>query len=200
MESHLWNKAAISQFLLAFLREHNAPVSEHDLIRHLDSHQCFAAFANEPANLRLFRKHFITRHCLYGLQGEVGTDWQLDLGPIHINLQKKPPATDSASGHPSLLDAALRGYYLDLRNLDRANVESVETLLKDFWRKFAAADKSLGALAVLDLKEGAEWADVQKAYRRKVQRLHPDRGGTAAEFAVVQEAYEILQQRFGQQR
>jgi hypothetical protein len=195
----LWDKTVVCTHLFDALRNSDGVVSEHDLIRYLDSHQCFAAFADEPANLRLFRKHFITRHCLYHLQEEISAEWRLDIGMMNIELHKLACA-DPQAAQLSVLDASLREYYLDLTHLETADADSVETLLRDFWQRFAAADKSADAFAALDLDSAASWTEIQQAYRRKVQRAHPDQGGTPAEFAAVQEAYEILRQRFGKQR
>jgi hypothetical protein len=210
----LWDKTVVCEHLLEALRERGGIASERDLIHYLDSHQCFAAYAQEPANLQLFRKHFITRHCLYHLQEEISAEWRLDIGMITISLVNissansslinsglyKPDGADRPSSQLSTLDASLREYYLDLAHLEQADVESVEALLRDFWRRFAAEEKSPEALAVFELDSGASWEDIQRAYRRKVQRAHPDQGGTAAEFAALQDAYEILRQRFGKQR
>ncbi len=48
------------------------------------------------------------------------------------------------------------------------------------------------AYATLGLSEEATAADVKAAYRRRVVRAHPDRGGSASEFIKVRAAYEIL--------
>lgn len=56
--------------------------------------------------------------------------------------------------------------------------------------------RPLDALAALGLKDGAEWAEIQKAYRALAMKLHPDRtGGDRAleeEFKRVNTAYERL--------
>lgn len=195
----MWDKTVVCIHLFDALRKGDGVVSEHDLIRYLDSHQCFAAFADEPANLRLFRKHFIIRHCLYHLQEVISAEWRVDVGMMNIELHKLDGA-DPQSSQLSVLDMSLREYYLDLAHLEKADVDSVETLLRDFWQRFAAADKSADAFAALDIDSAASWTEIQQAYRRKVQKAHPDQGGTPAEFAAVQEAYEILRQRFGKRR
>lgn len=191
----MWDKAAICSHLFEFLRDEGGPVGEHRLIRHLDAHQCFVSFLKEPANLQLFRKHFITRHCLYSLQQTLGSPWILNIGMLEIGLSK----ADLVSGISTQVgnsDASLRDYYLDLSHLEQANEETVEELLKGFWRRFAVQVQSPSALSVLDLDDTASWADVQLAYRRRAQRAHPDRGGSAIEFATLQEAYEVLRKHF----
>jgi hypothetical protein len=45
---------------------------------------------------------------------------------------------------------------------------------------------------VLGVPQSASAADIRAAYRRLVRTAHPDRGGAAAEFLVVQEAYDTL--------
>lgn len=46
--------------------------------------------------------------------------------------------------------------------------------------------------ARLGLSPGATGAEVAAAYRAAALRCHPDRGGTAGEFAAVTESYEVV--------
>lgn len=48
------------------------------------------------------------------------------------------------------------------------------------------------AYGLLELRPGASDDAVKKAYRRLVQKVHPDKGGSAALFRQVREAYEFL--------
>lgn len=45
---------------------------------------------------------------------------------------------------------------------------------------------------VLGVARDATPADIRRAYMAQAKRLHPDAGGTTAEFAAIQSAYEIL--------
>ncbi len=45
---------------------------------------------------------------------------------------------------------------------------------------------------ILGIGRDATASDIRKAYRKKAQKMHPDKGGDAAEFQQLQKAYEIL--------
>lgn len=190
----MWDKSSICTRIFDFLYKHlGLSVREHDLIRHLDSCDCFAAFAQESADLRLYRKHFITRHCLYSLQENLDPQWQLRINMIDICLADTEVGTSVQLDFPN---ASVRDYYLNTANLEQADTASVEALLQSFWVRYAAADASSHALAVLEIDATASWDEIQSAYRRKAQRAHPDRGGSATAFAEVQEAYQELRKHF----
>lgn len=46
--------------------------------------------------------------------------------------------------------------------------------------------------AALELERGADAADVKRAYRKKAQEHHPDKGGDKERFQVVKSTYEVL--------
>jgi hypothetical protein len=50
------------------------------------------------------------------------------------------------------------------------------------------------ALSVLSASEDASERAIRRAYRARVKEVHPDHGGTIAEFRRVQEAYTTVQQ------
>lgn len=51
---------------------------------------------------------------------------------------------------------------------------------------------TVSAYDVLGVAVDADPAEIRKAYRRRASTAHPDMGGDAAEFAAVQQAYEVL--------
>lgn len=92
---------------------------------------------------------------------------------------------------------------------DGESVQLLETYLDSrfpVWREHAKADaggRQAGAPAsgamtkqeaykILGLEAGASAADIRKAHRRLMQRLHPDLGGTSFLAARINEAKEIL--------
>jgi len=48
---------------------------------------------------------------------------------------------------------------------------------------------------VLDVDEDADDAAIERAYRERVKRAHPDQGGTVEEFQLVRRAYRELDER-----
>ena len=189
------DKPAVSAAVLAFLQEHGPAVTEYQLIQHLNECGLFDAFAGESSQLQLFKKHFITRHCLYELQQNLPSDWCLLIGPVTIQLQKTASSIPHAC-EAGFAEAGLRDFYLDLRHLEQADDESVSELLRGFRVRFNAWNSCDEASKTLELQPDASWTEIQRAYRRKIQRLHPDAGGNAESFARVREAYLILKKRF----
>ncbi len=55
-----------------------------------------------------------------------------------------------------------------------------------------AARNGLDLYKMLDLRGGATTQEIQVAGRKKLARLHPDRGGNAQEFQRINNAYSIL--------
>src|SRR5687768_2083412 len=113
----LWDKETTCAQLLAVLLEAGT-ISEYRLIEYLDRTDTFAAFAADSANLRLFKKHFITRHCLYSLQARLTPDWCLILGPVEVQLVRAAAANGTAA---AAADEGLRAFYLDLSRLDQTD-------------------------------------------------------------------------------
>ena len=67
---------------------------------------------------------------------------------------------------------------------ERMGVEEAKKTLKD-----------RSPWEVLGISRDASFEEVKRAYRRLVMEHHPDRGGDAEVFKVIQAAYEILESR-----
>lgn len=184
---------AIKQCLLANLRQFPEGVGEYELIKDLEQRGLFDHLAWHKSGLCLFQKHFITMHCLYLLRGDYPGDfWQIS--PLKIRYR---PAGDIQGApqrsSPELSsDRFLEELYLDLSQLNQATEATVDDLMRNFWRRFDDWKNADGALAVLGLKAGSSWQDIQRAYRRQAQLVHPDKGGDAIQFAALQQAFESL--------
>ena len=178
--------------ILDILKTSEQAISEHELIVQLQ--QQLDILSNRPASdqLALFQTHFMVMNALYQLQQQLGDEHlYLHISPLQIYLQVMNTASETAMTQPHV-NESLRDYYLDWNNMEQTSEQDVESLLKSFWQYYLAEDKQQDAYTTLELDAGASWASVQKAYRRLVADKHPDRGGNAAEFIAIREAYEIL--------
>jgi DnaJ domain len=87
---------------------------------------------------------------------------------------------------------------LDRLKLDRdGSVYSSSHRLSDFFasRELAGADSEQrgdDAFRQLGIRPPASLEDIKAAYRRKALEAHPDRGGTPADFQVIEAAYRQL--------
>lgn len=187
----MWDKPTIVAAIFSFLQERGAPVTEYELIQHLSGAGHFAAFEGDSFSMRLFRQHFVTRHCLYSLQQNLTFGWHLSLDALQIYLQ--PTESGLSVGRElGVADVELRNFYLDLTHLEEADEDSVAELLNRFWTRFHAWQSGAEAYRVLELQPGASPEEVERAYRRAAQKAHPDRGGSAEVFSRLREAYETL--------
>lgn len=53
-------------------------------------------------------------------------------------------------------------------------------------------ERSMDPFTILGVSSSATKKEVEKAYRQKAYRTHPDRGGTDEEMALVNAAYEAI--------
>lgn len=195
--------------ILARLKDATEPLSEYQLIKYLESQQCFD-LSSATANLALFQRYFLVMNALYQLQGSLLTEgYYLHISPLAIylerrdlesrDLQTRDLQASSASASQALIaehkDRALADYYLDLSQLEMTDESQVEAMLAGFWQAFVSEDRQLAAYQTLGLEIDASWPMVQRSYRRLVADTHPDRGGDSAAFMAIREAYELLLQR-----
>lgn len=175
--------------ILPLLREHPAGLSEFDLLKRLEG-QGDALPERTADNLSLFQSHFLLFHALYRLRDTLHAERRhgLNIDCLTIRLT---PYGESDAVLPSTHDP-LREYYLDLANLDETGEAEVEGLLTQFWLRYAANDARAEALAVLDLQDPVEHAEIKQRYRQLAMQHHPDRGGDKEQLQAINAAMAVL--------
>lgn len=193
-------------------------VSEYELIEILKKapyHFFDDASLREP--LMLFKTHFIVFHALYQLkrrwieQGE----GVLDIHTLNIKLNQESAHSDKNSTHGdnykdkesqdkvgAITEAdALAEYYLDWGNFEKADRKSVDALLNAFWQRMASGNAhtfeqegivDAHALLGLPQDEHVSLSVLKRVYKKALQLVHPDKGGTQQEAQDVIHAYQLL--------
>ena len=178
------------------------------------------ASLREP--LMLFKTHFIVFHALYQLkrswieQGE----GVLDIHTLNIKLNQESAHSDNNSAHSDKNSAhsdndkesqdkvgaiteadALAEYYLDWGNFEKADRKSVDALLNAFWQRMASGNAhtfeqegivDAHALLGLPQDEHVSLSVLKRVYKKALQLVHPDKGGTQQEAQDVIHAYQLL--------
>lgn len=174
------------------LQRFSGGLSEHQLIQALQAAGCFNGWVSADPTLALFQKHFAVMHHLYHLQPQYKAQGQeLFISPVRIQLFSSPDSRPVGGQLTTSIDT-VKEFYLDWSNFTAATPDTVAELLRGFWRRYAAVDKTAAALQELELEPGTDWNQVQVQYRRLAAQHHPDKGGDSEKFAQVREAYEIL--------
>lgn len=180
--------------VLELLHELPLPVSEFDLIQQIKKKLHPFPSLSEHHSVALFQINFLVMNALYTLQDELLQEQlQLSISPLAIDLQSIPPPKNVAKNSLKAdSEQHLKEYYFNWSHFKETGEQEVETLLTQFWTRFANQDKTEGAYHTLKLPLQSSWPDIQKAYRTQARQHHPDRGGDPALFIAVRQAYEIL--------
>ncbi|NOX76469.1 MAG: DnaJ domain-containing protein [Gammaproteobacteria bacterium] len=183
--------STFTQHLLTVLRAHPAGLSEFELITRLQA-SGESAFKKDCLRntLSLFQSHFFLFHSLYRLRDQLweSGEARLDIHTLRIQLL---PATLKHNAQLAEHDP-LRGYYLNLDNLENTDETDVKHLLNSFWKKFMRDDERLQALRVLELEAPANWAEIKTQHRRLAMQHHPDRGGDERRLQEINVAMDVL--------
>ncbi|NOX42234.1 MAG: DnaJ domain-containing protein, partial [Gammaproteobacteria bacterium] len=166
-------------------------ISEYDLMVKLQKNEAMI-FNDIDPGLVLFRKHFLIMHTLYQMQTVFFNEgWYLSISPLAICLE--PLQESGLTDLPAeRAESKIRDYYLDWNNFEVTEGADVDKLLAGFWEHFLAVDKRMEALQTLELPADAVLSTVKHTYRRLAREYHPDKGGDAARFREIREAYETL--------
>jgi hypothetical protein len=176
--------------ILGYLRQQNSSCSLLDLVTLC--HQDFLLLIDKDVDLQvvIFQKNFFVMNALYQIQRDIQTEgFILTIFPLAISMV--PNSTDGANALTTR-DTELASYYLDWSNLSNITVEEVEKLFSSFWQRYRAIDKVEAALVTLGLDKDVDWSKIRKAYRKKTNISHPDKGGCAEDFIEIRTAYEVL--------
>lgn len=181
-------------------------INEVELMRLLEQQGCFEGLQSLAPMLLLFAKHFFVRRSLYALAPELSQPvlsgrehaYTLAFDIAGVQLNPCAPASLASGAQLSLSkDHLIAEFYGDIDQLLSADEHSVTDLLAGFWRRYAAFERGEGAYAVLGIPPDADWETIRMAYRKLAAQSHPDKGGTAAEFATIKAAYDDLKQLKG---
>lgn len=167
---------------------------EYDLIKYLkDSNDPELPNMEPNQALSLFKTHFLTRHALYSLKSKWAKNKSAHLEIGIINIQKFPYITHNET---SVSNSDLLGtYYLDQDNYFDMTKEEISLLLNGFWQRINNPDQSEEAYQALGLEIGASYADIKRAFKKKAQTMHPDKGGDEQKFKELSKAKDELLRR-----
>ena len=170
-------------------------LSEYELISLLrDSHGDIFKTADLQNSFELFQVHFLLFHCLYRLRDRWLNE---NKACLQIDAMKINRLAYSQNNREALVVSdALRAYYLDLSHLEQTTEEDAESLINDFWLKFAAAEDRSDALKTLELEDGVSFDQIKLQYRQLAMQHHPDRGGSAEKLADVNQAMDVLKRYY----
>lgn len=179
-----------AETLLAILHAHPDGLTEHDLIRQLSNNDpcyCTDAYTDK---LSLFQCHFILYHHLYRLRDNLWNARQADLS-IHCLKIVLNPFPNSIDHLPAIPDP-MRGYYLDLSQLEETGQNDVLDLLDAFWLRFTRHERRTEALAALGLSDPVDDPAIKRRYQELAMEHHPDRGGQLERLQIINAAMELL--------
>jgi hypothetical protein len=179
-------------------------ISEYALIQRLQA-QGWLDPINSADTLSLYSTHFIVYNALYQLQSRYRDRQQylrisaLDIGVVDIGARSTAEAMPAYSIEQGYHEdsEALRDFYLDWSNLDKATQQSVDTLLSSFWQRYVQDDELAVAFVQLELDGGTSYRDSKQKYRQLAMHHHPDRGGEEHRFQEIQHAFSVIQRHYG---
>jgi len=181
-------------------------ISEFDLITQLKKPP-YPIF-NEQAlgsSVALFTTHFVLFHALYKLR----QTWRnMQVGELHIHTTRivlKPLESSGNAvlqGSQNMLDEsdALAHYYLNWDNLKNTSESDIDVLLNSFWQRMLgqptgeAKDMIMHYHRILELPgdDGVTSSVLKSHYRRRLLKVHPDKGGSQQAAQEVIHAYHQL--------
>jgi hypothetical protein len=188
-----------------------ASLSEYELIQQLQK-QGWLAPITLGDSVSLYSTHFIVYNALYQLKihyQSAGRSLLISALAIELSavlasnvydsaVRKDGSAESNDMGVYNQADSeGLRSYYLDWDNLDEATEDSIDGLLNSFWQRYVSEDECQQAFVVLGLECMDGYPEIKAKYRQLAMQHHPDRGGDVEAFQAIQQAFSLLQRRYG---
>lgn len=180
------------------LLQHEAPLTEYELIRKLVAEGVIDSDYG-ASSLSLFQIHFLVMNGLYQLQRQ----WLVEgivlrVSPLHISYER---LIDNVTVEHMLSDSGMQNFYLDWDNLEAMTEEGVNSLLDEFWRRYAAygvtENERDTALQTMGLDASADYPTIKQQYRRLAMACHPDRGGDQERLQLINSAMDVLKKAHG---
>lgn len=90
---------------------------------------------------------------------------------------------------------------LQLSKLTKKEVKTFEDRCQDLLRQWKELRSIISTVSdnaytkcfrILKMKPTTDWEEIKKAYKKRAQAVHPDKGGSDKEFMELKEAYEKL--------
>ena len=182
--------------ILEYLRIQKSTCSLVDLVKFCEQDFHSLIEQNVDYQVVIFQKNFFVMNALYQIQHDISEEgFQLVISPLEVYLT---PIIAKGEGGISVRDNKLADYYLNWSNYHHTSKAEIEALFDHFWKKYRALDKVDAARVTLEVNKTASWAEIRKAYQKKVICNHPDKGGCAEDFIVIRKAYEILSVSYNQ--
>lgn len=174
--------------------------TEHALIRQLVE-QGFLCADYGRESLSLFQAHFLVMNALYQLRQSfpakgVGRLFISTLSTVFTPANSPSDTEQSGSQELTEENGKLTEYYLSWDNLTSASDDSVDQLLKSFWRRYGGQEDRQNALYLLELQEPVTMQQIKRRYREKAMSWHPDRGGSNEQLAELNNALGVLKRYY----
>lgn len=145
-------------------------------------------------DLQRFQKHFVLYHLLYRIQSGwlSARRYYLHIGLANIQLLPFSAAPEHSE------NSDRRDYYQNWSHYFLMTEQLLDQHLQQFWQQYVSPRRTIPALShsdariLLELPSQFTLVQLKKAYRTKALQLHPDRGGDAQHFVLLQQAYTQL--------
>ena len=183
--------------ILDLLNRSGKTLKIYQILSDLDADIAAPLVATDDYHLAIFRKNYWLMNALFRLQSALlEQGYFLKIGQVEVSLLVASPSAGAEISDDS--DGPLREFYLDWAHYHEAGVDEVISLLKSFWSHYDSSDNVKSALHVfgLEYSQDYDWELIKIRYRKLASQYHPDRGGDAAQFITLREAYEILDLHF----